>query len=121
MKKLSLSIVLFLASTVIIHINAFALPHSTVIRHGVLCFFLYLIWWIFKDYQKMEKEFTTLKNALPICSWCRKIRTEKEEWITFEEYISREYGKKSTHGICPNCLEKEYLEINLDSEQYNSR
>jgi len=50
-------------------------------------------------------EVKTLKEILPICSYCRKIRDDKNEWQTIEEYISRHTTSLFSHGICPSCLE----------------
>ena len=50
-------------------------------------------------------EVKTLKEILPICSYCRRIRDDKSEWQTIEEYIGRHTTSLFSHGICPSCLE----------------
>jgi PAS domain S-box-containing protein len=50
-------------------------------------------------------EVKTLKEILPICSYCRKIRDDKNEWQTIEEYIGTHTTSLFSHGICPSCLE----------------
>ena len=49
-------------------------------------------------------EVKTLKEILPICSYCRKIRDDKNEWQTIEEYIGSHTTSLFSHGICPTCL-----------------
>lgn len=48
-----------------------------------------------------------LQTVLPICAWCKKIRGDDEYWHNVEDYISTHSDIDFTHGICPECLEKE--------------
>ncbi len=48
-----------------------------------------------------------LQGILPICAWCKKIRGDDEYWHSVEDYISSHSNTDFTHGICPECLEKE--------------
>lgn len=50
-------------------------------------------------------EVKTLREILPICSYCRKIRDDNDYWHTVEGYISRHTSSQFSHGICPSCLE----------------
>jgi PAS domain S-box-containing protein len=50
-------------------------------------------------------EVRTLRQILPICSYCRKIRDEENDWQTVEDYISQNTGSKFSHSICPACYE----------------
>jgi GAF domain-containing protein len=49
----------------------------------------------------------TLHGLLPICAWCKRIRDDKGYWSQVEAYISAHTGADFTHGICPDCLEKQ--------------
>jgi len=51
----------------------------------------------------LEREITTLKGIIPICSYCKKIRDDKEIWQQLETYISLHSDALFTHGICPSC------------------
>jgi hypothetical protein len=44
-----------------------------------------------------------LENLLPICSYCKKYRTENHEWLPIEKYLKDNTDRKLTHGICPEC------------------
>ena len=57
-----------------------------------------------------RKEIKTLTGLLPICSSCKKIRTDKGEWQHIENYISSHSEAFFTHGICPSCQKKLYPE-----------
>lgn len=45
----------------------------------------------------------TLAELLPICAWCRKIRDDKDYWVSVEKYFHEQAGAVVTHGICPDC------------------
>ena len=50
-------------------------------------------------------EVRALREILPICSYCRKIRDDENYWVTVEDYIARHTATRFSHGICPHCLE----------------
>jgi len=61
--------------------------------------------------QKLEKalnEVKTLQGILPICSHCKKIRADDENWQLLESYISMHSDALFSHSICPDCLNKYY-------------
>jgi GAF domain-containing protein len=49
----------------------------------------------------------TLHGLLPICAWCKRIRDDEGYWNQVEAYIHTQTGTDFTHGICPECLEKQ--------------
>jgi GAF domain-containing protein len=49
----------------------------------------------------------TLRGLLPICAWCKRIRDDKGYWNQVEAYLRANTEASFTHGICPDCLEKE--------------
>jgi PAS domain S-box-containing protein len=49
-------------------------------------------------------EVKTLRQILPLCSYCRKIRDDENYWDTVENYISRHTSTMFSHGICPSCM-----------------
>lgn len=44
-----------------------------------------------------------LEQLLPICAWCRKVRTGEGYWTSVEDYVNRGHLAKVTHGICEAC------------------
>ena len=46
-----------------------------------------------------------LKELIPICAWCKRVRDDEDYWHSIEEYIHVQTGTDFTHGICPHCLE----------------
>jgi phosphoserine phosphatase RsbU/P len=61
-----------------------------------------------KELQEAMAQINTLQGILPICSFCHKIRNDQESWEMLEQYISEHSDAKFSHGICPECLEKNY-------------
>ncbi|MEM1180408.1 MAG: two-component regulator propeller domain-containing protein, partial [Acidobacteriota bacterium] len=51
-----------------------------------------------------KREVKVLRGLLPICSQCKKIRSQDGEWETLESYIDGHSEAKFTHGFCPQCL-----------------
>lgn len=51
-----------------------------------------------------------LEGLLPICMYCKKVRDDKNYWIKVEDYITGHSDAKLSHGICPDCYEKEFGE-----------
>ena len=49
----------------------------------------------------------TLHGLLPICAWCKQIRNDEGYWQSVEDYIQAHSDAQFTHGICPDCLEKQ--------------
>ncbi|MEI6306456.1 MAG: PAS domain-containing protein, partial [Deltaproteobacteria bacterium] len=53
-----------------------------------------------------------LEGIIPICSYCKKIRDDEKSWHQMEQYISSHSEAKFSHGICPECFEKQMEIIN---------
>ena len=49
----------------------------------------------------------TLRGLVPICAWCKRIRDDKGYWSQVEAYVQAHTEASFTHGICPDCLEKQ--------------
>ena len=54
-----------------------------------------------------------LQGLLPICSYCKKVRDDRNYWQQVETYIEGHSDAQFTHGICPECREK-YVEPELE-------
>ncbi len=63
---------------------------------------------LIKELRNTMEEIKTLKGIIPICSHCKKIRDDKGYWDRVENYISEHSMAKFSHGICPECAEKNY-------------
>lgn len=61
---------------------------------------------LINDLQEALAEVKTLREFLPICSYCKKVRDDQNYWSQIENYISEHTTTKFTHGICPECYKK---------------
>ena len=62
-------------------------------------------------------EIKTLQGVLPICASCKKIRDDDGAWQQLETYISQHTDTQFSHGICTDCMEKLYPEIQRKRQQ----
>ncbi len=53
-----------------------------------------------------ETELRQLRGFLPICSYCKKIRNDRNYWEQIESYISNHSEALFSHGICPECADR---------------
>jgi PAS domain S-box-containing protein len=60
---------------------------------------------LIKELQEALAEVKTLRDFLPICSYCKKVRDDQNYWSQIENYISEHTTTKFTHGICPECYQ----------------
>ena len=56
------------------------------------------------ELQRALAEVRTLREILPICSYCKKVRDDENYWHTVESYISKHTATRFSHGICPSCV-----------------
>ena len=61
-------------------------------------------------------EFTTqirvLKELIPICMYCKRVRDDSNYWDQVETYIHQHTGSNFSHGICPECYDKQVYILN---------
>lgn len=47
-----------------------------------------------------------LQSLVPICSYCKSVREDKDYWQRIEQYVSARTGSEFTHSVCPDCYKK---------------
>ena len=58
-----------------------------------------------------EAEIQKLRELLPICSYCKKIRNDRNYWEQIESYMGHHSNILFSHGICPECSAKVMAEL----------
>jgi hypothetical protein len=53
-------------------------------------------------------EFTKLREIVPICMHCKKMRDDQNYWQNVEKYLMDFAGIDLSHGICPDCMKVHY-------------
>jgi len=56
-------------------------------------------------------EISTLREIIPICVKCKKVRDDQQFWRSVESYLRDHIGVDVTHGLCPACLKEHYPEF----------
>lgn len=56
-------------------------------------------------------EVKTLRGIIPICAYCKNIRDDHGYWNQVEAYLSRHSEADFSHGICPDCLQKHFPDM----------
>ena len=81
---------------------------NLVIRIIIFAFIAVLINVVKKQKRELSERINNLESFLPICSFCKKIRDEKNHWHNIENYISGKTSTEFSHSICPDCAKKYY-------------
>ncbi len=56
---------------------------------------------------RLQSDVQNLHRILPICAWCKKIRDDRQLWLSVEEYIATHSDADFSHSICPECAQKQ--------------
>jgi phosphoserine phosphatase RsbU/P len=58
------------------------------------------------DLEEALRQVKQLRELLPICGWCKKVRDDKNYWMNLETYFEMNSDIKVTTGICPDCSKR---------------
>jgi sigma-B regulation protein RsbU (phosphoserine phosphatase) len=56
---------------------------------------------------QFTSEIKLLKELIPICMYCKRVRDDHDYWQQVETYIHHQTGSNFSHGICPDCFENQ--------------
>ncbi len=51
-------------------------------------------------------EVKTLHGLIPICAWCKNVRSDSGYWQTVEQYVRSHSDASFSHGVCPDCASR---------------
>lgn len=57
------------------------------------------------------QQIKTLSGLLPICTFCKKVRTDDGYWQQVEVYIQNRTEARFTHGLCQDCAKVMFPDI----------
>lgn len=80
---------------------------------ALICFFVLLLLALMttmlsRQARQLRQRVRALEGLLPICSFCKSIRDDKQEWVRFEQYLTQHSDAVVSHGLCPDCAKKHY-------------
>jgi hypothetical protein len=84
---------------------------NTVIRILVLGGAAFLVNRTAMQTRALANRVNILEGCLPICSFCKKIRDDNNNWQPLERFISDRSNAQFTHGFCPECGLRHYGEF----------
>ncbi len=65
------------------------------------------------ELEEALKHVKQLQGMLPICSYCKKVRSDDNYWEQVEVYLTDNSEAVFSHSVCPECNEK-YLKPQLE-------
>ena len=74
----------------------------TLLAVLVVCSAVYS-WRRWRELSRVLREVRTLRGILPICSKCKKIRTDEGYWHNVDEYVRDHTDAQFSHSLCPEC------------------
>ena len=63
------------------------------------------------ELKKALEEVRTLTGLLPMCSFCKRIRTDEGYWQQVDAYICAHTSARVSHGYCEECFKQHYPEL----------
>ena len=60
-----------------------------------------------RELEEALRNVRRLEGLLPICAWCKRIRCDQHYWQELESYLSERSEVTFTHGVCPQCQERQ--------------
>lgn len=54
----------------------------------------------------LQRQVGELKAILPVCIYCKRIRTDDEAWARIEQYLAQHADLELSENICRECYEK---------------
>ena len=75
---------------------------------------------IIRHTYKLLLRVSYLESILPVCASCKKIRMDPEFWHDIKHFVQERSKTEFTHGICPDCIEKYYPEMNNEKKSISN-
>jgi sigma-B regulation protein RsbU (phosphoserine phosphatase) len=58
-----------------------------------------------------------LQTLLPICSYCKAVRSDNDYWERIDTYIAQHSDTQFSHGICPNCMDRAMRDMEVSEAE----
>jgi PleD family two-component response regulator len=66
------------------------------------------------ELQQALAQVKQLRGLVPICCYCKSVRSDGDYWQQVESYIEQHSDAQFSHGVCPPCFDK----ISKEVEEY---
>ena len=83
-------------------------PFAFMFRRTTLDMLMVLSVWFLVSVstRRILERIRYLEKFMRVCAWCRRI-DYKGEWMRLEEFMEQGFDTPTTHGICPDCLQRQ--------------
>ncbi|MBN1837388.1 MAG: hypothetical protein JW820_16155 [Spirochaetales bacterium] len=68
---------------------------------------------LIRQNQELQERISSLSGAVPICPFCKRVRTGENDWVQVEQYLRDRSGLDFGAVVCPSCArqhERSHLE-----------
>jgi response regulator RpfG family c-di-GMP phosphodiesterase len=65
------------------------------------------------ELQEALSQVKQLSGLLPICSYCKRIRSDDDYWEQIDSFVSQHSEAEFSHGVCPSCFETARAEFEV--------
>jgi DNA-binding response OmpR family regulator len=66
------------------------------------------------DLESALSKVKQLSGLLPICSYCKSVRTDQNYWERVDHYMAQHTDVQFSHGICPACYETVIARLDVE-------
>src|SRR5688572_19330328 len=95
-------------------VDVASLVAATILRGAVILLLAFWFARLSEHERALHRHVRRLEGLLPICCFCKNIRTKSGEWEPIETYISNRSEAQFSHGFCPDCGKEHYAEYEYD-------
>ncbi len=83
-------------------------PFAFMFRRSTLDMLIVLAVWflVSTSTRRILERIRYLEKFMRVCAWCRRI-DYKGEWMRLEDFMEQGFDTPTTHGICPECLQRQ--------------
>jgi hypothetical protein len=83
-------------------------PFDILYRRSMLEMLLFLAVWLLVSgsTRRLLKRVRHLEAFMRLCAWCRRIEYQGK-WMRLEDFMKQGFDTSTTHGICPECLQRQ--------------
>ena len=85
-----------------------SLVAATILRGVVILLLAFWFARLSEHERALHQHVHRLEGLLPICCFCKSIRTQEGDWEPLEAYISDRSEAQFSHGFCPSCGKEHY-------------
>ncbi len=68
------------------------------------------------ELQRALSRVRQLQGLLPICSYCKRVRSDQDYWEQIDTYVTEHSDAQFSHGICPNCMDRAMKDFDVPAQ-----